>query len=170
MNYHDAGDRTHLSRDESIAPGELGELLHRLQGSELPFDPPDDNATVAAVCELSGVSAHRVWEVLDQIREEDLESRIAEKLRELEEPLYRVERPGFSRDPLSSVSPFGRRKAFDSVLDRLPRRQHVAPAKKAEQPTHHDTASRWVATLVLVLFLLLFAAVIAQGISQHIGR
>lgn len=80
---------------------ELAELLRRLDGMEASL-APDDAVTIRDVCELTGHSEREVKAALEELREEDLRARLATALRELEAPLYAVERPGFASDPLSA--------------------------------------------------------------------
>ena len=92
-------------REDEISLDELKLLMERLHAPEPEAaDPPDHVATVEAVCEATGESEERVWQVLKQIREEDLQSRVSERLREAEEPTYRVELPGFEEASLSARS------------------------------------------------------------------
>jgi hypothetical protein len=74
-------------------------------------------ATVEAVAEATGVPLARVQAELASLREEDLESRLTERLREAEAPLYSVERPGHVRDPLHSRSWLPRQVLPNRFLD-----------------------------------------------------
>lgn len=80
---------------------ELAELLRKLDGMEASLTP-DDSVTIRDVCELTGHSERVVREALEELREEDIRARLAQVLRELEAPLYAVERPGFSCDSLAA--------------------------------------------------------------------
>lgn len=86
-----------MQRIESF---ELAELLRRLDCLEGALKP-DDSVTVRDVVELTGKSLHEVEEALAKLREEDHRARLATVLRELEAPLYSVERPGFVKDNLA---------------------------------------------------------------------
>ena len=136
--------------EESIEPAELHSLLMRLHLPEPVSYGSDEYATVAAVCEATGESEQRVWEVLRQIREEDISSRIEQRLREAEEPLYRVERPGFERDPLDTTTNLlARRGAIRTILDGLPRADSKSQAKPSKVQAKHDMPSRLAAYFVL---------------------
>lgn len=145
-------------------PDELSALLLRLHSAEAPIEQPDDYATVAAVCEATGETPHRVREILEQIREEDLESRIEERLREAEEPLYRVERPGVFNDPLdSSTNMLARRRAVKTILDKIPRAdRRNEQFMKADQP--YEQGAKVAGNVVLITTLLLFLLVIAFAV------
>jgi hypothetical protein len=137
--------------DEALTPGELHELLHRLHCQEDEAVPADPYATVAAVCEATGEPPQRVWDVLQRMRDEDLRSRVEQRLKEAEEPLYRVERPGFSQDPLGRGSLAGRERAVTTILDRLPRvdAPQSTPPKKIES-SRHQILSEWLASFILL--------------------
>jgi hypothetical protein len=150
---------------DSIQPDELQSLLLRLHAPEMPIEPPDDYATVAAVCEATGESAYRVREILEQIRQEDLESRIEARLREAEEPLYRVERPGTYADPLdSTTNMLARRRAIKTILDKIPKVDVKRSADAKQKEFHADQGSRFAGNLVLVTTLLLFLVVIVVAV------
>lgn len=159
------GERRH---DEAIDPEELGVLLDRLHEVDEVPEGPDHHATVAAVCEATGQSFNRVWEVLEQIRREDMEARLSQRLREMEEPLYRVERPGFDRDPLSRHTASGRERTFNSLLDKLPKpgEENKVPPK-SKHGAVHERVSWWIAYAVLVLLAVACLAVAAVGVVRR---
>lgn len=86
---------------DRIEDFELAELLARLDGIETAFQL-DDSVAVQDVCELTGHPLHVVREALEELREQDMRARLAIALREIEAPLYAVERPGPSSDPLAA--------------------------------------------------------------------
>lgn len=92
-----------MSKSDRIEDFELIDLLRRLALLEVETQL-DDSVTVRDVCELTGESERRVRETLAEMREQDYRARVAQALRELEAPLYSVERPGFSQDPLAAWS------------------------------------------------------------------
>lgn len=158
-------------QDDSIQPDELQQLLLLLHAPETPIEKPDAYATVAAVCEATGESSHRVWEVLEQIRQEDLEARIQQRLQDAEEPLYRVERPGDYRDPLDSTTNIlARRRAVKTILDKLPRADKIYPkviSQQTDQP--QQRAFNFAAFLVLAgtfVLIALVAIVAAIGVMH----
>jgi len=88
---------------DRIEDFELNDLLRRLAYLETQAKL-DDSVTIRDVCELTGHSDRVVRDALAQLRETDHRARLAEVLRELEAPLYSVERPGFASDPLAAWS------------------------------------------------------------------
>ena len=168
--------RSHRHRTETrgsslITPEELTELLHRLHSEDATRDIVDDQVTVAAVCEATDESQERVWLLLEEIRRDDIESRLAEKLREAEEPLFRVERPGFTSDPLSKPTWSNRQRAFSSILDHLPRPQRPKKTKVAKTiaDTSADRQARALAFILLLLMLGLITTIIVFSLAQQFG-
>lgn len=156
------------SKRESIAPEELHALLHRLHADEYEQaleDGPDDHATVSAVCEVTGHSPQRVLQILEDIRREDRESRVAERLREIEEPLYRVERPGADTDPLNKPTFANRQRVFQSILDTVPRPEGKIKVNRKEQVTAQDKLSSWIGMIVVLLVLALTLGLITASIA-----
>jgi hypothetical protein len=167
--HHHRPDHNAQPRSEAIDARELQELLNRIYPLErTPGDlVPDDHATVAAVCEATGESEDRVWDLLTAIRREDMEARLAERIREAEEPLYRVERPGFQRDPLQGLPFFRRTRAFESELDNLGQTQDRKKRTKPK-PSNHEVAANFAATAILILLLLAIVAIAIAGLSQRL--
>jgi len=156
-------------RNESIQPDELTLLLTKLHAPETPIESPDEYATVAAVCEATGCSAQRVWEVLEEIRQQDLEARVEQRLREAEEPLYRVERPGTYFDPLdSTTNVLARRRAVKTVLDRIPKADRVGPdphhQRRVEEDKSAAVTSRFAGNIVLIATLLIFLVAVGFAV------
>ena len=126
--------------------------------SDVQVDP-----TLEAICELTGASRKRVLDLLQDVRRERREAKIAEALIELEEPLYRVERPA-TEVPHDAIYDLQFRKATtESLLDQaeeLERRQQLARERKmALEPSGFD---KW-STLILALFITLIITVAISG-------
>lgn len=153
-------------REDELTLEELKVLMERLHAPEPePVDKtPDHAATVEAVCEATGESEERVWQVLRHIREEDLQTQLADRLREAEEPTYRVERPGFERDPLAALNFIRRTKEFDSALDELGKSRSKSKRKIA--PTAHDRVSELIAILILFLVVTAIVLLFVLGLRQ----
>lgn len=157
MEFHPPGSSGDSHFQGFIEPQELRPLLEQLHSPETSVHQVDERATVAAVSEATGLPETQVWDALHKLRSEDLQARLAERLREAEEPLYRVERPGFTAETPTFL---GRQRAFQSILDTVPRLDSQKQAKLApKQETADERASRWAARLVLAFMLLMFAVV-----------
>jgi hypothetical protein len=163
---HRTSRRSDNPPKEWINPAELRALLERLHAEDAEPEPDDDHTTVAAVCEATGEDEKRVWELLETLRREDLEERISRRLAEAEEPLYRVERPGTSQDPLSRKTWVGQQRAITTVLDHLPRPNRPKLSKKK----HADTKTDRVALLLSIFFLLAVLAVVAMIIARALAK
>lgn len=163
--FQEAKDR----REDEISLDELKVLMERLHAPEPEPDDstPDHAATVEAVCEATGESEERVWQVLRQIRDEDLQTRLSERLREAEEPTYRVERPGFERDPLAALNFIRRTKEFDSALDELGKNR--VKSKRKIVPTTHDRVSELIAVLILLFVVTAIVFLFILGLRQDRG-
>ncbi|CAN5649941.1 hypothetical protein BH11ARM2_BH11ARM2_11940 [soil metagenome] len=99
---------------EVLAENELAPLLQRLTMDE-PTPEKPIVTTVRDVAEATGLSESEVRAALREMRR----ARLSEELRILEEPLYRVERPGFAEfDPIPSY--LTRERLMDSYLDPRP--------------------------------------------------
>ncbi len=144
-----------LVRDDELRP-----LLERLHGDcSHPEDEIALQLTVAEVVEGTGKSVEEVFEALALLREE----RMAAVLRELEEPLYRVERPVTSgSDPLISASVFSRFLQRRSSLDELRRVDLVVvkKPKKSKEEVDSENRSQFHSTLFLYLLLAVMLAAI----------
>ncbi|MFM9871855.1 MAG: hypothetical protein ACKVQS_00155 [Fimbriimonadaceae bacterium] len=144
-----------------ISDDELREVLQNLEEQELRLEaheasPYDDWVTIKAICEATGHSENEIEGVLYDIRRANLASKISERLRELEEPLYRVERPGHSRPDPSA--PALRIAQIDTILDKLlpVNQKHVRRHKNLE-PTLSD---RIASTIALIIGLIVVVGTI----------
>lgn len=138
--------------------GELRTLLERL--GEVDLEPPgSEEPTVEDVAEALGHEPQFIENMLREQRAIDRESRISEALREMEEPLYRVERPGLNQsDPMSRHNPIHRQRVITTILDHLPRADHPKRRQKVTEDTKHDHAMRAFAYLFLTAMALIFVA------------
>lgn len=156
------------NQNESIQPEELQALLVRLHAPDHSFEPKDDYATVSAVCEATGQSWDRVWEVLAEIRELDLEAKIHRRLQEAEEPLYRVERPDTAVNPVeNSMSKWARQRTARTILDKIPRPEHVR--KRDHQDIRAEASSRAAGNFILfatILLLVVIGVIAVIGVMQ----
>lgn len=155
---------------EVVRPDELQELLKRLHDRDL-FGPeePQADLTIDSVVEVTGMSTDEVLATLEEMRNE----RYAKVLAELEEPLYRVERPSpQNSDPLHQNPPFARVQRHRSILDSLRRPEVVIVHKKARSDEELELESRSLkqgSSTLLLLFLAMLAAIILPLISRWFG-
>jgi len=158
-----------LPVNEELTADEVRRLLERLEGIESAEEPTDIFATVNAVCEATGESPALVRQLLDDIRREDLAARVTTKLRELEEPLYRVERPGFETRESATQTYLARQRTLNTILDReiVPKRK---PADKPAPKTPAERMSALAAFVVLGLTIGMIVLTIVAGMSNLGGR
>jgi len=124
-------------RDEA----ELRELLGRLDRTvehveTLADNDPTHYTTVEDIAEALGLSPAFVADELRKLHAEHREAKLHSVLRELEEPIHRVERPGLNQSHHSD--PIFRLKSVQALVERhhkeptLPRRDQTEN-KKAEE-------------------------------------
>ena len=140
-----------------VQEDELLPLIERL--CEQQFKPELEethHVTVASVVEATGMSAHDVINALTALREE----RLSRVLRELEEPLFRVERASpRNADPMVSAPPASRINTRRTLLDTLPRVDVVFVNKSGKtQEAHEDDRKAWVRSTIFVCLLAIAAA------------
>lgn len=158
------------SDSQFVSESELRMLLLELHEEGCTLRERDDEATVEAVAEATGHSADHVANVLQTIRTEDYEARLSRRLRELEEPLHRVERPGHAPpDPMASYFKLNPGESLSPLLDRL-KKTGRQPVKKSVKtpPTQSDLLSRVMANFVMLLFLAIIVSVVVFGVVQQI--
>lgn len=129
---------------------ELRDVLDELHNDLQPdLAPERTRVTLEEVAEATDMPLQAVEEAVRRVRE----ARMAAVLRELEEPLYRVERPGTPPvDPF--LSQRYSRDTFSSLLER-----HAEPEVKPKKPTQakktlHENVTDHLATLVAVLVVI----------------
>jgi hypothetical protein len=151
-----------------IREEELGELIARLdQSADHPEQDYSSQPTVASVVEATGSDIGHVIETLTQMRNE----RMSAVLRELEEPLYRVERTSPSNaDPILGASLFSRFRQRNSVLDELQTTKWIVISKnsRSREDTELDRAafrSSLIVSLglILVMILAILAPLLKKG-------
>jgi len=156
-----------LSRERSIGPDELQRLLNEFDGwTDLAdnAETTDDQVTVEAVAEATGRSRAEVLEALERIRAEDAELRLSLALRELEEPLHRVERPGHAEpDPLAKHFRMPQGQSLSPLLDDLARRSKAA-TKLRRRGQESNGRFDLVGFLIMALFTALTLGAVFYGI------
>lgn len=168
---HNFGPDEVLDRRAKVEAEELVAVLERLHDPHSVAEVAlDDHITVQDVAEATGLPVEDVLDALSKVRDENHEARLAAKLRELEEPMYRVERPGPSPiDPLSSlISPI-RRKDFSSILDHLPKFDpNKIPLRRSLKETPHEKSASVVAYAILWIMFFLLLVVVTYGLYRLI--
>lgn len=156
--------------ETKIDPAELRALLERLE----PIDEVDrtmaefdDTVTVSAVCEATGVEAHVVIDILAEVRERVAEARLVQTIRELEEPLFRVERPGHAApDATRNLPPLHRAQLFTDLMEDVVRTRK--PKVKLSAP--HAKSARWIEAFILIVFAIVLIGAVVVGIRTTFGR
>ncbi|MBS1714838.1 MAG: hypothetical protein JST30_10945 [Armatimonadetes bacterium] len=152
-----------------INPDELQWLLNVFDGSfcddlHASTGPSDDSVTVEAVAEATGRSKSEVLDALERLRAEDAERRLSLALRELEEPLHRVERPGHAEpDPLAQHFRMPKGQSLSPLLDDLARRSKAASKlsrKGKTQPPRFDL----VGLMIMAVFTALTLVAVLYGL------
>jgi hypothetical protein len=159
------GHRFEDTAESGLTPAQVRlvlEELHARMGlhDERTPDRDVDGAMIADIAEATGLSIPTVCEAVEAVQRGDREAEVSRVLRELEEPTFRVERPGHAaHDPLSRHFPWASKKITSSILDDVrqvdkPRRVIV---ERKEQP--HEKALNWltVGLVVLVAGISIFA-------------
>ncbi|MEQ1823459.1 MAG: hypothetical protein ABL949_13195 [Fimbriimonadaceae bacterium] len=147
--------------NHEVSQKELRLLLERIQSvdefaAELDRNISDDHATIESICEATGLSPEAVFEMLCEIRERHAEATLADRLRKLEEPTFRVERPGHApTDPLKSLPPLTRAGLFSSILEDVVRAARPKIRRQSESDKQHHMASTVIACVALIALLVL---------------
>ncbi|MBS1705248.1 MAG: hypothetical protein JST40_05200 [Armatimonadetes bacterium] len=143
---------------------ELRELLERLENRTgeftHEFTTEKPCITVEDVAEALGLGADEVARVLRQLHEEHREARITGVFKELEEPLYRVERPdvrGHLTDPIFRL------RSVQLLMER--NRPKAILARKAV--VDHDEIRGHRVGQVVLWALLLLAGILLIGGTLH---
>jgi hypothetical protein len=147
----------------------LHELLARLNEVET-FEPVSrtDKITVEDIAEALNLNVEHVARELETILEEHRDARLAGAIRELEEPLYRVERSGHTvPDPLGN--PLYKLRSVQILTDKnrekpaLPRR--VVEESSSDKMGH--LVGRFMVILMFVLMAILGIKAIIAIATQH---
>ncbi|MFZ4506969.1 MAG: hypothetical protein ACOYON_04645 [Fimbriimonas sp.] len=127
---------------------ELLERIHQRESAlaEITQSHPNQ-VTVEDIAEALDLDPEEVARELEQMHREHREARISGVLRELEEPLYRVERPApSSQDSMSN--PLLKMRSIRTLSDRL--NAPVLPRRK--KVDHSDNPHAWVGTAIMGFF------------------
>lgn len=145
-------------RSSLISDEELRDVLCAIEESQFQDEahkvsPYDDWVTISAISEATGHSTEEIEEVLIRIRRETLSCKISQRLRELEEPLYRVERPGHHKPDPSA--PAIRITQINTILDKiLPESKKTARTRKNLEITATDRIASGIAIFVGLIVVL----------------
>lgn len=169
MTRHEHESENSLTKDEVRA---VIIALHERMGLSDPVEEAQaaDEVTVTDIAEAVGLSTSDVENALRRIRG-SREAELAKVLRELEEPLYRVERPGFAPpDPLSRHIPWRAQELNSSILNDVPKPviRTVRGKLKKKEDEAHEKVSNWIAVVILGLFGLLMVLVIVYAVIQAV--
>ena len=138
-------------------PAVLTELVRRLGNVEPRRTSSDpDHVCVTDVAEALGVTSAEVSRELDRIQDERHRERVSVALREIEEPLYRVERPGHGptvahQDPLMRIR---------TVRDLSARHTETSQPNKPVERKSPDRATKISAFFANVILLLVVGSVV----------
>jgi len=149
----------HSPAPDIVREDELLPLIDRLYEQQFKSElEVDHTVTVDSVVEATGMSVNDVVAALTALREE----RLSRVLRELEEPLFRVERASPNNaDPLSSAPPLARLNTRRTILDDLPR-VDVVVLNRTEKSKQSQTDERkaWAHSTIF-LYVLVIAMLLA---------
>lgn len=135
-----------------------------LQIDSIGGDELNGEVTVEAVSEATGLPISQVVEALERLRESDEETRLMRTLRELEEPLYRVERPGNAPvDPLAKHFRASIQGPLFPSLDSLVK-QRKKQTMKPKDVYKVTPGEERTAAAIVILFLAVFIAVVIAAI------
>lgn len=168
---HQPFDGTEETLDSHLVSDlELQDVLKALQEETLAdqaheISPYDDWVTTEAICEATGHDEAEISALLNDLRRRELASRISTRLREMEAPLYSVERPGHHRPDPSA--PLIRIEQINTILDRLlPKSELVKKRNKSLEPTAADRTASFIATAVAIVILLGSVLLILQALFR----
>ncbi len=121
--------------------------------------------TVEDVAEATGFDPKFVEQELRKMHNELREARLVGVLRELEEPLYRVERPSINTD--SKSDPIFRLKTVRKLMDR----HNEAPvlSRRKISTAKEDAESAKLTRIVLITMAILCFALMVWGIYNFIS-
>ncbi len=147
----------------------LHELLRRLNEVE-PYEPVSrtEKITVEDIAEALNLDPNHVANELETILEEHRDARLAGVIRELEEPLYRVERMGHSVQSELDNPIFKLRSV--KILTEKNRLKPELPRRTIKE-SHSDKMGHLIGKLMLILMFALMAllglkAVIAIALQK----
>jgi hypothetical protein len=146
----------------------LHELLARLNETQ-EFNPitRTEQITVEDIAETLDLDPEYVAQQLEDILEEHRQARISGVLRELEEPLYRVERTGHTPpDPLGN--PLFKLRSVQLLVERSKLRP-VLPRRKTEEAST-DQIGSIVAKIMMIIVFTLIAITLISAFVQLASR
>lgn len=147
-------------------PHVLNELIHRLGRVEArPVSASEESVSVADVAEALDHPSSEVSRALQEILQERAREKVITALREIEEPLYRVERPGHGptiehQDPLMRIRTVQEltARATPPLEDEKP---HVTPQTPTEQWVGNVITFVVLAAMVVLLVWAVVASMAA---------
>lgn len=145
------------AEERQVAEEELRDLLIRLHRVELveAIEESDCHTTVDDIAEALDTTPTHVYKELLMLREERRRKQIEAALTEMEEPLYRVERP--STGPTTTRLDYGFKKmSVETILDKL----HFDKASKAIRASRLKRQEKSAHTQSVVVLTLLAVALI----------
>ncbi len=152
-------------KSEIASDEELRILLERLQRAESLEEETAryhqiGKITVEDVAEAVGMHPDVVAQELDAMHQEWMEARVSGVLRELEEPLYRVERPG-TEIKSGLDSPLLRLKSVQTLAGKLREDSKITRKKIDHSPSKQD---RLIANFILAGFGILFGILAIKAV------
>ncbi|HRJ26072.1 MAG TPA: hypothetical protein PLO61_01005 [Fimbriimonadaceae bacterium] len=154
---------------DQVRDEELGELLERLHASDrsmaaLEQDHSDTHA-IRSLCEVTGRSEAEVLQVLQEVRRERREAELARRLLELEEPLFRVERPSTELpvDPFMNYDWKRRIPISRALMDREALERRRVRLREKLDSRSDEMIGRWALWIMAGLSLLLIAGAVVSS-------
>lgn len=145
---------------EIASEDELRALLLRLDGLGVQTSPSERKITVEDVAEALDMDPEHVARELERLHQEQLEARLSQTMRELEEPLYRVERPATTHSPTSD--PIFRLRSVRALMERNAEKPQL-PRRVLEGDEQARRMSTMIGAAVLIVALLLVVALVFRG-------
>lgn len=140
----------------------LQELLSRLNEVE-HYTPVSrtDKITVEDIAEALNLNPEHVARELEAILEDHRDARLAGVIRELEEPLYRVERAGHQvHDPLGN--PLYKLRSVQMLTEKN-RAKTELPRRELEE-TDSDRLGHWIGKFMIILMFALMAILVIKAL------
>lgn len=145
---------------------ELHLLLERLEGLQELLTPEQEGASLDAISEATGYSRDHIDHVLQDIRREDMAERVRERLREMEEPLYRVERPTTEKRQDLMLDYFSREATVSTILDKV---QPRTPIRRSE-PKPTNGPMEWASAILVISVAIISIGLFVGAIVMMIRR
>lgn len=140
----------------------LRELISRLNETD-EWQPVtrSEHVTVEDIAEALHLDPDYVAAELEELLEEHRQAKLSQTLRELEEPLYSVERTGHAvHDPLGN--PLYKLRSVQILAERTKSKPVLARREEIEDST--DRFSRWVSRVIILLMLVMTVALVLKVI------